>query len=202
MESTVRILEQYLRDPFSLEGDEEAKDLLRKKRKKAVRRRKHMDSDDNVSDEAPHRKRRRKQAEIQQYKSAQFIEDSDEDPNADAAFYAKEAERRERNIAKMQLGQQNQLAKKVKPRSKRQKANLLMSDSDSDSADDLDGTTERRFNLDAANLVTSNADSGGENDLDNTEEKQHRLDRDPASSVMSGSESGSESYFEKELIAF
>lgn len=102
MEATIRILEGYLRNPLTLDG-EQAKDLLRRKRKKAVRRA--SIAADGNEDAARPRKRRRKQAEIQQFKSAQFIEDSDDDPVLDAEFYAREAARREAHRAKMQLGQ-------------------------------------------------------------------------------------------------
>ncbi len=92
LEASARIIEQFLREPFDLDG-EDAADMLRRKRKKPVRRRR---SPSVASDGEVRSNRPGKQAEVQQYKSAAFIEDSDEDEERDRAFFAKEAERRAR----------------------------------------------------------------------------------------------------------
>ncbi|ORX39175.1 timeless protein-domain-containing protein [Kockovaella imperatae] len=72
-------LRQYLADPPSLADDH--KDLLQKVRKRRAPA--HGD------DEQPHRHRKRA-AEVQNYKSAAFIEDSDDDEEADRAFFERE----------------------------------------------------------------------------------------------------------------
>jgi replication fork protection complex subunit Tof1/Swi1 len=95
LEASTRIIEQFLREPFDLDG-EAANDMLRKKRKRPVRRRRSPSIDD---DGLPRQPRPRKQAEVQQYKSAAFIDDSDDDEEQDLLFFAKEAERREKNRA-------------------------------------------------------------------------------------------------------
>ena len=87
-----------MREPMSLDGVTPA-ELLRRKRKKPVKKRRRKSLDE---ERAP---RRRKQAEeVQQYKSAQFIDDSDGDVEADAAFFAREAANREAHRKNISLG--------------------------------------------------------------------------------------------------
>lgn len=136
MDATIRILEGYLRNPLTLDG-EQAKDLLRKKRKKAVRRASIAADEDE--DAARPRKRRRKQAEIQQFKSAQFIEDSDDDPVLDAEFYAREAARRDAHRAKMQLGQIMQQMGKSKGKRGRDKSATAIGNSEAEEEEEEQG---------------------------------------------------------------
>ena len=88
-----------MREPMDLNGITPAESLRRKRRKRPAKRRRR----DSVDVErAP---RRRKQAdEVQQKKSAQFIDDSEDDPEADAAFFAREAANREANRTNISLG--------------------------------------------------------------------------------------------------
>ncbi len=94
LEASARIIEQFLREPFDLDG-ENAQDMLRKKRKKPVRRRRSpsLDGDGETV------RRPQKQTEVQHFKSAAFIDDSDDDEEADREFFAREAQRREANRA-------------------------------------------------------------------------------------------------------
>lgn len=67
--------------------------MLRKKRKAPVGKRKPREPDvDEDGNEIPKPQRQKKRKEeIEAYKSAQFIEDSDDDAEADALFFAAEA---------------------------------------------------------------------------------------------------------------
>lgn len=87
MESSLTVLEKYLKEPMDLEG-RTVEELLRKKRKRSVRRRRARNGDDP---DRPARRRRQKRqaAETQQHKSAEFIQDSEEDEEADRIFSPK-----------------------------------------------------------------------------------------------------------------
>jgi hypothetical protein len=93
------VISQFLETPFDLNG-KKAAELLRKKRAPRRRRRRSPSTSDEaeLSDEdAPTRKKRqKKQKEQLQYKSAQFIEDSDEEYGDMEAFLEKEKVQRER----------------------------------------------------------------------------------------------------------
>lgn len=99
LDGDYKIIADFLLDPVDPNG-KTAADLLRKKRKAPVRKRRErptrINSDgEEVEDEdaAPIRKRqKKKKEELEAYKSAQFIEDSDDDAEADRAFFAREAE--------------------------------------------------------------------------------------------------------------
>jgi len=80
-----------MREPLDLDGARPS-DLLKRKRKKAARRprRKSLDGERLPT-------RRRQTDEVQQFKSAQFIYDSDDDEAADAMFFAREAANRDRS---------------------------------------------------------------------------------------------------------
>jgi replication fork protection complex subunit Tof1/Swi1 len=85
VENSLSALNQFLTAPPEVE---DPKKLLRRKRKTKVRE----DADGEAPVRAP---RVRKAAEVQTYKSAAFIEDSDdEDPEVTAAFFAREEELR------------------------------------------------------------------------------------------------------------
>lgn len=98
IDSTVRIMRDFLRNPIDLDG-QTAKDLLRKKRKKPIRRAKrpapgNNSEDDEVGIERPTKRRKatKRSAELQQFKSAAYIEDSDDAAEADDGFYERELE--------------------------------------------------------------------------------------------------------------
>ncbi|KAG6810302.1 hypothetical protein H0H92_012503 [Tricholoma furcatifolium] len=101
LQSTLTVINQFLVTPFDLEG-KNASELLAKKRRRRRRARRpspsmgHGDSDadgddDNDEDEPGRRKRKeKKKKEKELYKSAQFIEDSDEEYGDIEAFLEKE----------------------------------------------------------------------------------------------------------------
>ena len=91
LESSIRVIEAFMREPMDLDGARPT-DLLKRKRKKAARhrRRKSLDNERLPT-------RRRQADEVQQFKSAQFIYDSDDDEAADAEFFAREAANRDRS---------------------------------------------------------------------------------------------------------
>lgn len=111
--TSIGALRQYVVDPPSLNAD--PKTLIQKKRKRKPRLdRPRTGSDDEDLDGegggeiAPGRQRKKKVVEVQNYKSAAFIDDSDdEDEEADKAFFEKEKQLRERMIrmAEQQAGQ-------------------------------------------------------------------------------------------------
>ena len=123
---SIGALRQYLDDPPSLEAG--SKTLLRKARRPRARR--IRDDDDG---EEP-RQRRIKVAEVQSYKSAAFIEDSDDDEEADRAFFEREKALRAEmdEVARRQGSQMVLPAPKMKEKRQRMRS-PLESDDDSDS---------------------------------------------------------------------
>jgi replication fork protection complex subunit Tof1/Swi1 len=95
------VIEQFEKSPLDLNG-KRASQLLQKRRRRRRRRRRQPSSSDsdpeggNSDSDAP-RKAARKARERETYKSAQFIEDSEEEYERDIdAFFAREAELRKR----------------------------------------------------------------------------------------------------------
>lgn len=91
--TSIGALNQYLDSPPSL--DEETKTLLRPARKRRIRA---PSSDSDAGSEAedrPLKIRKKKAVETQIYKSAAFIEDSDDDEEADRLFFEREKRLRE-----------------------------------------------------------------------------------------------------------
>jgi len=88
----INVINQFLETPFELEG-KKASNLLSKKRR---RRRRHqsppeVEEDIVLENDEPSKKRKeKKKKEKEQYKSAQFIEDSDEEYGDMQAFLEKE----------------------------------------------------------------------------------------------------------------
>ncbi|KAF9458264.1 timeless protein-domain-containing protein [Collybia nuda] len=99
LQSIIVVIEQYLETPFDLEGKKPSQ-LFSKKRRRRRRRSPSPVSDDDVvfPDDEPEKKKRKekKKKEKEQYKSAQFIEDSDEEYGDIEAFLEKEKKMRER----------------------------------------------------------------------------------------------------------
>ncbi|KAJ3507590.1 hypothetical protein NLJ89_g6215 [Agrocybe chaxingu] len=99
LQRTLNVIKQFLEKPIDLDGKKAAQ-LLAKKRRRRRRRSPSPDSgnEDLPSDGEPHRRNRKekKKKEKEIYKSAQFIEDSDEEYGQMDAFLEKEKERRER----------------------------------------------------------------------------------------------------------
>ncbi|KAI0772965.1 timeless-domain-containing protein [Trametes elegans] len=98
MQQTLSVINQFLEKPLDLEG-KSASDLLQKKRRRRTRRRREPTPDSDAEDsDAPRRKKKkeRKKKEVQQYKSAQFIEDSDAEYGDMDAFLEREKALREK----------------------------------------------------------------------------------------------------------
>ncbi|KAG5339373.1 hypothetical protein C0989_004499 [Termitomyces sp. Mn162] len=99
LRSTLTVIDQFLATPIDLEG-KKASELFGKKRRRRRRRRSPSSEPGNDSvlddDEPRKKKREKKNKEKQQYKSAQFIEDSDEEYGNIEAFLEKEKAMREK----------------------------------------------------------------------------------------------------------
>jgi len=98
LQSSLNIIDQFLRNPIVLDGKKASQLLIKTTRRRRRRRRSPSNSDDElVDDDEPTRKRReKKKKEEKQYKSAQFIEDSDAEYGDMAAFLEKEKTLREK----------------------------------------------------------------------------------------------------------
>ncbi|KAI0634374.1 timeless-domain-containing protein [Trametes polyzona] len=104
MQNTLNVINQFLETPLDLQG-KSASELLTKKRRRRTRLRRSptpaSGAEDGDSD-APRRakkRRERKKKEAQQYKSAQFIEDSDAEYGDMDAFLERERALREKTAA-------------------------------------------------------------------------------------------------------
>lgn len=99
LQSTLNVINQFLQTPIDLDG-KKASQLLSKKTRRRRRRSPSVASDEDVvlSGDEPKRKQRKakKQKEKEQYKSAQFIEDSDAEYGDIEAFLEKEKAMREK----------------------------------------------------------------------------------------------------------
>ncbi|KAK4051924.1 Topoisomerase 1-associated factor 1 [Microbotryomycetes sp. JL201] len=138
LDGDVKMINDFLIDPVNPQG-KTAADLLRKKRKTPVRRARKplVDEDGNEIVKPAKKTRQNKEKETEQtsYKSAQFIEDSDDDAEADERFFAMEAALR----AKMAAGAiANQPEPKTKKQSKAQKQKTKAKGRNGD-ADNLNG---------------------------------------------------------------
>ena len=92
------VIKQFLETPIDLDG-KKASQLLSKKRRRRRRRSPSPLPDDNdvsSGDEPRRKKKEKKKKEKEQYKSAQFIEDSDEEYGGMDAFLEKEKAQREK----------------------------------------------------------------------------------------------------------
>jgi len=100
LQRSLAVIEQFEKTPLDLNGKRASQLLIKKRRR---RRRRRADSDDEASgdndedDSDEPRRARKKAREWETYKSAQFIEDSDEEYGRDIdEFFAREAELRQR----------------------------------------------------------------------------------------------------------
>lgn len=107
IDSTIRTMRDFISHPIDLEG-KSAEDLLRRKRKKAIRRKRPTpqvnnsgDEDAIAADRPAKRRTTKRAAELQQFKSAAYIEDSDDAAEAGEGFYARELELQRASRAKM-----------------------------------------------------------------------------------------------------
>jgi len=102
LQSTLTVIEQFLETPFDLQG-KKASQLLSKKTRRRRRIRSPSpdadpddDNDDEDADPKKRKKKEKKKKEKQLYKSAQFIEDSDEEYGDIEGFLEQEKIRREK----------------------------------------------------------------------------------------------------------
>ncbi|KAJ8588043.1 timeless-domain-containing protein [Rhizopogon salebrosus TDB-379] len=98
LRSSLNVIDQFLRNPIDLDG-KKASQLLTKTQTRRRRKRRSPSNSGNelVDDDEPTRKRReKKKKEEKQYKSAQFIEDSDAEYGDMEAFLEKEKTLREK----------------------------------------------------------------------------------------------------------
>lgn len=101
-------MRDFITNPIDLKGKSTA-ELLRRKRRNAITRKKRSSAqvpdsgnDDAVAqDRTAKRRKTRRAAELQQFKSAAYIEDSDDAAEADEDFYARELELQKASRAKM-----------------------------------------------------------------------------------------------------
>ncbi|KAG0699398.1 timeless protein-domain-containing protein [Suillus ampliporus] len=90
LQGSLNVVDQFLQSPIDLDG-KKASQLLSKKTRRRRRRRSPSNSDVELLDDEPKRKRReKKKKEEKQYKSAQFIEDSDAEYGDMDAFLERE----------------------------------------------------------------------------------------------------------------
>ncbi|KAG1818982.1 timeless protein-domain-containing protein [Suillus subaureus] len=99
LQSSLNVIDQFLQHPIDLDG-KKASQLLSKKPRRQRRRRSLSNSDvELVDDDEPKRKRReKKKKEETQYKSAQFIEDSDAEYGDMEAFLEREKALRDKAV--------------------------------------------------------------------------------------------------------
>ncbi|KAI9060063.1 timeless-domain-containing protein [Trametes sanguinea] len=97
LKRTLSTIDRFLETPIDLQGKSPSELITKKRRRRVRRRRSPSPRSDGEDSDAPRRKKReRKKKEDKQYKSAQFIEDSDFDEDDMEAFLAKERALREK----------------------------------------------------------------------------------------------------------
>ncbi|KAG6332144.1 hypothetical protein ID866_6944 [Astraeus odoratus] len=95
LQNRLNVVDQFLQNPIDLEG-RTANELITKKTRRRRRRRSPSSDTGELPDDKPRRKKEKKKKEEKQYKSAQFIEDSDEECGDMEAFLEREKTLRER----------------------------------------------------------------------------------------------------------
>ena len=88
---SLKMIDQFLENPLDLEGKKAAQLLRKKARRRARRRAPSSEIESEIDDEDQTKRQARKKKEEVQYKSAQFIEDSDAELGDDEEFFRKEA---------------------------------------------------------------------------------------------------------------
>jgi replication fork protection complex subunit Tof1/Swi1 len=99
LKTSLTVIEQYLEKPIDLSGKKASQMLAAVRKRRRRSRSKGSGSEAELSDEEEAEKKKRKERKRKEqanYKSAELIEDSDEEFDEDA-FYAKERARRELN---------------------------------------------------------------------------------------------------------
>lgn len=91
------VVDQFLKNPIDLDGKKAGEILTKKTRRRRRRRSPSLGSDVELPDDEPRRqKKEKKKKEEKKYKSAQFIEDSDEEYGDMEAFLEREKLLREK----------------------------------------------------------------------------------------------------------
>ena len=102
LQRSLNIINQYLETPLDLEGKKPA-ELMKKKPRRRTRRKREptpdSDAEDDPESELRRKKREKRRKEKQQYKSAEFIADSDAEMGDMEAFLAKERALRQKTSA-------------------------------------------------------------------------------------------------------
>ena len=98
LQSSLNIINQYLETPIDLQG-KKAADMLTKKKRRRRRRRSPTPDPDGDDDVQLRKKKEKRQKEKQQYKSAEFIVDSDAEMGDMEEFLAKERALRQKTSA-------------------------------------------------------------------------------------------------------
>ncbi|EJD01845.1 timeless-domain-containing protein [Fomitiporia mediterranea MF3/22] len=98
LESSLKVINQFIDTPLDLGGKKATQMLTKKSRRRRRRRAPSSSGSENgiSSDDESHKKRAKKKKEKEKYKSAQFIEDSDVEYGDDEAFWARERAQREK----------------------------------------------------------------------------------------------------------
>ncbi|KAI5994503.1 timeless protein-domain-containing protein [Pisolithus albus] len=96
LQSAHDVVDQYLRNPIDLEGKKAGELITKKARRRRRRRSVTPNTDVELPDDEPKRRKAKKKREEKTYKSAQFIEDSDEECGDMEAFLEREKALRER----------------------------------------------------------------------------------------------------------
>lgn len=95
----LNVVDQFLKNPIDLQGKKASEMLSKKARRHRRRRSPSLGSDVELLDDEPEprrRKKEKKKKEEKKYKSAQFIEDSDEEYGDMEAFLEREKAQREK----------------------------------------------------------------------------------------------------------
>jgi replication fork protection complex subunit Tof1/Swi1 len=93
----LKVVDQFLKNPIDLEGKKASEMLSKKTRRRRRRRSPSLGSDVELPDDEPRRhKKEKKRKEEKKYKSAQFIEDSDEEYGDMEGFLEREKVLREK----------------------------------------------------------------------------------------------------------
>lgn len=125
LKTVLNVIDQYLENPFNLDG-KKASELLSKKSRRRRRRRSPTPESDGDGEERPKKtKKDKRKKEQEQYKSAARIEDSDEEYGDLEAFLEKEKVLRERTAKASEggrLGTMKATGTKKRQRKKTDKA--------------------------------------------------------------------------------
>ncbi|KAF7338588.1 Topoisomerase 1-associated factor 1 [Mycena venus] len=162
LKRTLKVIDQFLATPIDLDG-KKASDLLTKTRR-TRRRSPSPDSDadesdagDNSDSDAPKKRKKRKEKEPPkkpEFKSAQFIEDSDEEYGDIDAFLEKEKEKREK-IAREAEEKGVVIVQPVGTKKRRKKE-----------APAGEGTTKRKKRRRSSSTAAEGGDDGAESEAD------------------------------------